>query len=137
MFSIARPNYCLFVVSFSFRYLGNMKASGFAVMHMKMPMTSSTLPLKGSCTVHGKEVTIELPTTKTSFKLSEQPKVPKKPAEFGIETLMKTPTGQTFTINIRYIAELECFVGTGKEDGATSPTLTFCFFDDKSPMNKL
>lgn len=41
------------------------------------------------------------------------------------------------TLTIGYIKELKCFTGKGKLDEDDNAVLTFCFYDDHSPMKHL
>ena len=51
-----------------------MVMEGFATMYMRMPMSSSTLPIHGRCSVDDQKVTLKFPFTGIEFELPSNPK---------------------------------------------------------------
>ena len=108
---------------------------GFATMYMRMPMSTSSLPVAGSVSVDGKRVTLKFPFTGIEFELPSSPKDIKEVEDsFKIDFMVKTSTGGVISINIGYISSLKCFTGCGQQEEDNQPCLTFYFFSDKSPM---
>ena len=50
------------------------KLTGFATMYMRMPMSTSSLPIAGECTVDDKRITLKFPFTGIEFELPSAPK---------------------------------------------------------------
>lgn len=109
-----------------------MVLEGFATMYMRMPMSLSTLPIQGTCTVNDKKVTLKFPFTGIEFDLPSAPKEGRNDFDFKI----RGARGD-MTLTIGYVAELNCFTGTGKQEEDDSPVLSFVFFSPDSPMSKL
>ena len=109
-----------------------MVYEGFATMYMRMPMSTSTLPINGTCTVDDKRITLKFPFTGIEFDLPSSPKEGRNDFDFKI----RGARGD-MTMTIGYIAELKCFTGTGRQEEEDSPVLTFFFFPDDSPMRHL
>ena len=51
-----------------------MVMEGFATMYMRMPMSSSTLPIHGRCSVDDQKVSLKFPFTGIEFELPSPPK---------------------------------------------------------------
>ena len=109
-----------------------MTLEGFATMYMRMPMSTSSLPIQGSCTVEDKRITLKFPFTGIEFDLPTSPKEDRNDFDFKI----RGARGD-MTMTIGYMKDLQCFVGTGKQDEDENPVLTFCFYPKSSPMSKL
>ena len=105
---------------------------GFATMYMRMPMSTSTLPIQGSCNVEDKRITFKFPFTGIEFDLPTAPQEGCNDFEFKI----RGARGD-MTMTISYIKELRAFTGNGKQDEEDTPVLTFTFFPSDSPMAKL
>ena len=101
-------------------------------MYMRMPMSTSTLPIQGSCTVEDKRITLKFPFTGIEFDLPTVPQEDRNDFDFKI----RGARGD-MTMTIGFVKELRCFTGSGKQEEDDSPVLTFCFFPDGSPMSKL
>ena len=103
---------------------------GIATMYMTMPMSSSTLPVMGKCTVENTRISLKFPITGVSFDLPEAPR------DGGREVEFKMSGGKgEMTLNIAYKADLQAFVGHGKQDGVT--VLSFIFFRPDSCLKYL
>lgn len=112
-----------------------MKYQGYATMYMRMPMSSSALPIQGTCTVDDKRLTLKFPFTGIEFDLPNPPKENRNDFDFKI----RGARGD-MTVTIGYVSELACFTGVGRTeetDGLDTPVLTFVFYPDSSPMSKL
>jgi len=109
---------------------------GFATMYLRMPMSSSTLPVQGQCTVDDRRVTLKFPFTGIEFDLPGQPRENRNEYDFTI----RSAKGD-MTMTIGYVSELRAFTGTGRmsvEDNEDdTPVLTFCFYSADSPLNRL
>lgn len=106
---------------------------GFATMYMRMPMSSSTLPIQGQCSVEDKRITLKFPFTGIEFELPSSPKENRNDFDFTI----RSARGD-MTMTIGYVAELKAFTGIGRlheEDDV--PVLSFCFYSHESPLNRL
>lgn len=105
---------------------------GFATMYMQMPMSSSSLPIQGACTVDKKRVSLKFPFTGIEFELPSDPKEGRNDFDFKI----RGARGD-MTMTIGYIEELKCFSGSGRQEEDEKPVLTFVFFPPDSPMRHL
>jgi len=108
---------------------------GFATMYLRMPMSSSTLPVQGQCAVDDRRVTLKFPFTGIEFDLPGQPRENRNEYDFTI----RSAKGD-MTMTIGYVSELKAFTGTGRMDIGDqdeTPVLTFCFFSEDSPLNRL
>jgi len=105
---------------------------GFATMYMRMPMSSSTLPIGGTCSVDDKRVSLKFPFTGIEFDLPSKPTEDRNDFDFKI----RGARGD-MTMTIGYIPDLKAFHGCGKQDEDDTPVLTFVFYPEGSPMNKL
>jgi len=112
--------------------------SGFATMYLRMPMSSSTLPVQGQCTVDDRRVTLKFPFTGIEFDLPGQPQENRNQFDFTI----RSAKGD-MTMTIGYVSELRAFTGTGRmevggdDSHDDAPVLTFCFYSADSPLNRL
>ena len=61
-----------------------MVMEGFATMYMRMPMSSSTLPIQGKCTVDDKTVSLKFPFTGIEFELPSSPKEGRNDFDFKV-----------------------------------------------------
>ena len=61
-----------------------MVMEGFATMYMRMPMSSSTLPIQGTCTVDDKKVSLKFPFTGIEFDLPSSPKEDRNDFDFKV-----------------------------------------------------
>jgi hypothetical protein len=109
---------------------------GFATMYMRMPMSSSTLPIQGQCTVEDRRITLKFPFTGIEFDLPGPPREKRNDYDFTI----RSQRGD-MTMTIGFIEELKAFTGTGRMESGTEadepPVLTFCFFAPESPLSRL
>jgi hypothetical protein len=106
---------------------------GFATMYMRMPMSSSTLPIQGQCTVEDRRITLKFPFTGIEFDLPGQPRENRNDYDFTIRS-----SRGDMTMTIGYIGELKAFTGIGRmEPDDDAPVLTFCFYSAESPLNRL
>jgi hypothetical protein len=119
---------------------------GFATMYMRMPMSTSTLPIQGQCTVNDRRVMLRFPFTGIEFELPATPASilhrrplfrETSPPEYDFK--IRGVRGDLL-VTIRYIGELNAFAGVGIQqeehgDGSNGqPALTFCFY---SPSESL
>lgn len=102
---------------------------GFATMYMQMPMSTSSLPIQGTCSVDDKRVTLKFPFTGIEFDLPSSPKEGRNDFDFKI----RGARGEMI-MTIGYIKDLQCFFGTGKHEEDNTPVLTFVFYPSTSPM---
>ena len=107
--------------------------NGFATMYMRMPMSSSSLPIQGQCTVDNKRVTLKFPFTGIEFDLPALPSEQSSDFDFVI----RSQKGKDMTVTISRLADLKAFAGYGREDGDDTAVLTFVFFSPDSPLTKL
>jgi len=104
-------------------------------MYLRMPMSSSTLPVQGQCSVDDRRVTLKFPFTGIEFDLPGQPRENRNEYDFTI----RSAKGD-MTMTIGYVRELQAFTGTGRMDFGDqddTPVLTFCFYSADSPLNRL
>lgn len=106
---------------------------GFATMYMRMPMSSSTLPVLGSCTVDDKRITLKFPFTGIEFDLPGSP-TDSKQNDFDFK--IRGARGD-MTMTIGYVDELKAYTGVGKQEDDDMPVLTFCFYPPESPLSRL
>jgi len=109
-----------------------MKYDGFATMFMRMPMSTSTLPVQGSCTVEERRITLKFPFTGIEFELPGNPQDCRTEFDFKIRGVRGD-----MTMTIGYISELKAYTGVGKQEDDDMPVLTFCFFPIDSPLTRL
>jgi len=118
---------------------------GFATMYMRMPMSTSSLPIQGQCIVDDRRITLKFPFTGIEFELPDPPstilhrqlerqavgdKTPVPDFEFKI----RGARGD-LTMTIGYVAELRTFTGVGRqEDDSDLPVLSFCFYPPDSAL---
>lgn len=108
------------------------KYEGSATMYMRMPMSTSALPIQGSCTVDDKRITLKFPFTGIEFDLPSSPSEDRNEFDFKI----RGARGD-MTMTIGFIPELKCFTGIGKQEEDDQPVLTFYFYPSSSPMSRL
>lgn len=99
-------------------------------MYMRMPMSSSTLPVQGSCSVDDKRITLKFPFTGIEFDL------PATPTQSDFDFKIRGARGD-MTMTIGYLDELRAFTGVGRQDDEDMPVLTFCFYSPGSPLSRL
>ena len=90
---------------------------------------------RGQCSVDDRRVTLKFPFTGIEFDLPGQPRDNRHEYEFTI----RSAKGD-MTMTIGYVGELRAFTGTGRMDVGDhddTPVLTFCFYADDSPLNRL
>ena len=108
------------------------KFQGYATMFLRMPMSTSTLPVEGRCAVEDKKVTLKFPFTGIEFDL------PGSPGEKGSDFDFKIRGARgDMRLAITYDEALGCYLGVGKQEEEDVPVLTFSFFPDSSPMLSL
>ena len=117
-------------LTFPFRIMVVME--GQTAMYMRMPMSSSKLPVVGKCKVDGRRVTLSFPFTGIEFDLPTTPSERANDYDFRIRGTMGD-----MAMTIGYVPELKCYHGIGRIDDDTHPALTFTFYSEDSPMNKL
>ena len=64
-----------------------MGMDGFATIYMRMPMSSSTLPIQGSCSVDDKTVRLKFPITNIEFDLPSSPKEGRNDFDFKVSRI--------------------------------------------------
>ena len=101
-------------------------------MYMRMPMSSSSLPIQGTCNVDDKRVTLKFPFTGIEFELPKAPKSDQNDFDFKI----RGARGD-MTLTIGYNKDLSCFHGVGRQEEDDSPVISFVFYKESSPMSKL
>ena len=113
---------------------------GFATMYMRMPMSTSSLPIQGQCTVDDCRITLKFPFTGIEFEL------PSSPAAVLHGTLTSVPdldfkirgARGDLLVSITFVPELSAFTGIGRQDDdADLPVLSFCFFAPDSPLSRI
>ena len=108
-----------------------IKMEGLATMYMRMPMSTSTLPIQGNCTVNAKLVCLKFPFTGIEFELPGFP-----PA--GSECAFKIHGAKgDMLITIDYIKDLDCFSGVCKQEEDDYIPMRFTFWGPDSPMRYL
>ena len=107
---------------------------GFATMHMRMPMSSSSLPIQGHCSVDNRRVTLRFPFTGIEFDL---PSVPSEQTAVDFEFLIRSQKGRDMTVTIKRLDDLSAYVGYGREEGDEHAVLTFVFYSADSPLSHL
>ena len=104
---------------------------GFATMYMRMPMSTSTLPIQGKCTVEDKKICLKFPFTGIEFELPTSPKA-------GDDCAFKIRGSKgDMLMTIDYVKDLDCFTGVGKQEEDESIVIRFSFWGKDSPMRKL
>ena len=103
---------------------------GSATMYMRIPMSTSTLPVQGKCSVSGKVACLRFPFTGIEFEL---PDVPSPGNNFNFR--IRGARGD-LVMSIDYIPDLDCYSGVGKE-GDDNIVIRFSFWGSSSPMTKL
>src|SRR6218665_541593 len=104
---------------------------GFATMYMRMPMSTSTLPVQGSCSVDERRIVLKFPFTVIEFDL------PSIPDEEDIEFIIRSSRGSDMTMTISHLPELKAYAGVGREGDDSVPVLSFYFFPPDSPLSLL
>jgi len=107
---------------------------GFATMHMRMPMSTSSLPIQGHCSVDERRVTLRFPFTGIEFDL---PTAPSDQTAAELEFLIRSQKGRDMTVTISRLDDLNAYIGYGKEDGDERAVLTFVFYTADSPLSRL
>ena len=95
-------------------------------------MSSSTLPIQGTCTVEEKKITLKFPFTGIEFDLPRVPEEGRNEFDFKI-----VGARGNMTMTIGYINELKAFVGSGTPEDDDKPVLSFNFYPQDSPMARL
>ena len=95
---------------------------GFATMYMRMPTSTSTLPLQGNCTVNAKLVCLKFPFTGIEFEL---PSIPSALSECAFR--IRGAKGD-MVITIDYIKDLDCFSGVCKQEEDNFIAMRFSFW---------
>lgn len=105
---------------------------GYATMYMRMPLTTSNLPVVGQCEVAGRHVTLQFPFTGIEFDLPSTPREDRNDYDFRIRGALGD-----MAMTLKYLKDLQCFHGTGHLDEDNRPLLSFTFYSSSSPMSKL
>ena len=105
---------------------------GFCTMYMRMPMTTTALPIQGKCQLTARKIYLKFPFTAIEFELPRMPEENSKEFDFRI----RGSTGD-MVMNIKYNVELRCFTGIGKQEDNETEIVRFCFFTERSPMASL
>ena len=108
--------------------------TGFATMYMRMPMTSSSLPIQGQCTVDEHRVTLKFPFTGIEFDL---PTLPTDDQSSDFDFIIRSQKGKNMTVTISRLADLKAFAGYGREEGDDAAVLSFVFYSADSPLSRL
>lgn len=98
-----------------------------------MPMSSSSLPIQGQCSVLDRRCTLKFPFTGIEFELPAAPS--EQLADF--EFVIRSQKGRDMTVTIGRLPELNAFSGYGREEGDDKAILTFVFFTSNSPLARL
>jgi len=113
---------------------------GFATMYMRMPMSTSSLPIQGQCTVEDRRITLKFPFTGIEFELPSSPAAVIHGTETSVPDLdfkIRGARGELL-VSIAFVAELRAFTGLGRQyDDVDLPVLSFCFFAPDSPLSRL
>lgn len=112
--------------------MGSEHMEGFATMYMRMPMSTSALPIAGTVEVDDQRVTLKFPFTGIEFDLPASCKDTKADFDFKI----RGARGD-MRLTVQYMRELLCYSGLGRADEDDSPILQFCYYPKHSPMHKL
>jgi len=107
---------------------------GFATMYMRMPMSASSLPIQGHCSVDDRRVTLRFPFTGIEFDL---PGAPSEQTAAVFDFLIRSQKGRDMTVTVSRLDELCAYVGYGREDGDEHAVLTFVFYSPDSPLSRL
>jgi len=115
---------------------------GFATMYMRMPMSTSSLPIQGQCTVDDRRIALRFPFTGIEFEL---PSSPASVIYAGAEATSVPDldfkirgTRGDLLVTMTFVPELRAFTGVGRQDDDTDlPVLSFCFFAPDSPLSRL
>jgi len=113
---------------------------GFATMYMRMPMSTSALPIQGQCTVDDRRVTLKFPFTGIEFELPSTPATVIHGTATSVPDLDFKIRGARgdLLVSIAFVPELRAFTGVGRQDDDTDlPVLSFCFFAHDSPLSHL
>ena len=107
---------------------------GFATMYMRMPMSTSSLPVQGHCSVDERRVTLRFPFTGIEFDL---PGAPSEQTADVFDFLIRSRHGRDMTVTVSRLDDLGAYVGYGREDGDEHAVLTFVFYVPDSPLSRL
>jgi len=121
---------------------------GFATMYMRMPMSTSSLPIQGHCSVDDRRVTLRFPFTGIEFDLPSAPGSTAAEEEDsagargggggGYEFVIRSRKGRDMTVTVSRLDDLGgAYVGYGREDGDEHAVLTFVFYAPDSPLSRL
>ena len=108
------------------------RMEGFATMYMRMPMSTSSLPISGTVEVEEQRVTLKFPFTGIEFDLPVGCKDTKADFDFKI----RGARGD-MRLTVTYMRELLCYAGIGRSDEDDTPILSFCYYPKHSPMSKI
>ena len=113
---------------------------GFATMYMRMPMSTTSLPIQGQCTVDDRRITLKFPFTGIEFELPSSPAAVIRGSATSVPDLDFKIRGSRgdLLVSIAFVAELRAFTGVGRQDDDNDlPVLSFCFFAPESPLSRL
>jgi len=113
---------------------------GFATMYMRMPMSTTSLPIQGQCTVDDRRLTLKFPFTGIEFELPSSPGDVVDSAATSVPDLDFKIRGARgdLLVRIAFVPQLRAFTGVGRQDDDTDlPVLSFCFFAHDSPLSHL
>jgi len=104
---------------------------GHATMNMRLPMTSTVIPVRGDCEVHGEKLKIMVLSNTLTLGM------PSKPSEDDMTYNINFEGEGKFTIKVKYISSLQCYKGSATLDGKDEPSVTFTFASKDSPLAAL
>ena len=80
---------------------------GFATMHMRMPMSSSSLPIQGHCSVENRRVSLRFPFTGIEFDL---PSAPSEQTAAVFDFVIRSQKGRDMTVTVSRLEDLDAFM---------------------------
>jgi len=104
---------------------------GHATMNMRLPMTSTVIPVQGTCEVHNDKLKIMVLSNTLTLGM------PGKPNEDDMTYNISFEGEGKFTIKVKYISSLQCYQGSATQDGKDEPSMKFTFASADSPLAAL
>merc|ERR1711942_61531 len=105
--------------------------AGHATMDMRLPMTSTIIPVQGECEVHNDKLKIMVLSNTLTLGM------PGKPSEDDMTYNINFEGEGKFTIKIKYLSSLQCYRGSATMEGKDDPSVTFTFANKDSPLAAL
>jgi len=104
---------------------------GHATMHMALPMTSTVIPVRGTCEVHKDQLKIKVLSNTLTLGM------PGKPSEDDMTYNISFEDEGKYTIKIKYLSSLQCYEGSATLEGKKQPAMNFTFHNNDSPLAEL